>query len=97
MNRSLEKKVSVCGGRGAEEVCYSETLKRGLYDIIQLVSNLKKGGYAKLKKMELIATSKQSCETTHGDYETAKSMCLQFYNSGVYTYLNKKYRATRRE
>ena len=49
-----------------------------------------RGGYAELKlKLELIATSIQSLETTQGDYESAKYVCLQFYNSWVYTYLKK--------
>ena len=54
-------------------------------------SKKKRGGVCGTDKikLELIATSIQSWETTQVNYETAKYVCLQFYNSGVYTYLKK--------
>ena len=51
--------------------------KTGWYDIMQLVSNIKKkgggGGMRNWKiKLELIAASIQSLETTQSDYKNAK-------------------------
>ena len=68
---------------------------------MELVSNIYKkkrggGGMRNWKKLKLIAMSIQRWETTQGDNETAKYVCLQFHNSGVYTYL-KNIGATRRE
>ena len=41
-------------------------------------------------KLKLFAMSIQSWETTYGYNDTAKYVCLLFYNNGLYTYLIKK-------
>ena len=64
--------------------------------------NKKKGGYAELNNNIWTNALRRQYKAVKrhrggGGYKTAKKVCLQFYNSGVYTYMKKNIGATRSE